>query len=135
MSVATHLNISLDEYDIKIRSFIPRYEAMIATAARVLRLLGAPSPLIVDLGIGTGALAEACLAERPDGRLYGVDEDAGMLDLARARLAQRPNTASLVHGSFVHMPLPDCDAVVASLALHHVRTSEEKGSLYGPAAC
>src|SRR5262249_40993996 len=37
--------------------------------------------------------------------------------------------AALVRGSFFD-PLPGCDAAVASLALHHVRTLEDKVALY-----
>ncbi len=129
MAVATHLGINLEDYDRKIRTFIPRYDLMLSTAAGALRVLDGSTPFIVDLGVGTGALADACLAVRPDARLCGVDEDAAMLDLARQRLGGRPNV-SFVHGSFTEIPLPRCDAIVASLALHHVRTSEEKRTLY-----
>jgi SAM-dependent methyltransferase len=132
MSVAAHLNINLDEYDARIRSFIPQYEVMIATAAEMLRLLAVEAPLIVDLGIGTGALARACLAVRPDARLHGVDEDAGMLDVARQRLGNLA-PATFAHGSFLDEALPSCDAIVASFALHHVRTADRKRALY--AAC
>lgn len=132
MAVAKHLKINLDEYDERIRSFIPRYDAMIAHAAGLLKFVTAPSPLVVDLGVGTGALAAACLSQRPDARLYAVDEDAAILEVARQRLGQRPNT-TFVHGSFAQIRLPACDTIVASFALHHVRSAGEKSALY--AAC
>ena len=36
----------------------------------------------------------------------------------------------MVTGSFLRAPIPPCDAVVASFALHHVRTRPAKTSLY-----
>jgi tRNA (cmo5U34)-methyltransferase len=129
MSVAAHLNINLDEYDARIRSFIPGYDLMIASAAESLRALPSPTPLLVDLGIGTGALSQACLAVCPQARVLGIDEDRGMLDMARERLRGAP-AVSLELGSFIDVPLPACDAIVASLALHHIPTADAKRTLY-----
>jgi tRNA (cmo5U34)-methyltransferase len=129
MGAASHLGIELREYDTRIRSFIPGYEDMLDCASAVLTAsIRRRSPLIVDLGIGTGALAARCLAAKPLARIVGVDEDEGMLAAARKRLGRR-FTAS--HGSFEDVDLPDCDAVTASLALHHVATAARRGRLFG----
>lgn len=130
MSVAAHLHIELDEYDARIRSFIPRYEAMLAAAAAALHVLDAEAPVVVDLGIGTGALAHECLKVRPHARLYGVDADTAILDVARRRLGRAAATAGFLLGSFLEVPLPSCDAVVASFALHHVPAADQKRVLY-----
>ena len=131
MSVATHLGIPLDEYDARIRTFIPGYEQMLDAAAQALRALAAAAPAIVDLGTGTGALAARCLDVRSDARLVGIDADPGILEAARRRLAARAAVASFVQGSFLDSPIPHADAIVASLSLHHVRTRERKRQLYG----
>lgn len=124
MSVSTHLGIDLAEYDRRIRSFVPYYETMLDVAAAAVR----PSTrVILDLGIGTGALAQRCLRAAPRARVVGIDADAGMMAMASARLGRR---ATLVTGSFLRTPLPRADAVVASLALHHVRTRTAKRALY-----
>ena len=130
MSVATHLGIPLDEYDARIRTFIPGYEQMLDAAAQALRALAARAPAIVDLGTGTGALAARCLDVRSDARLVGIDADPGILAAARRRLAARAAVASFVQGSFLDTPLPNADAIVASLSLHHVRTRARKRQLY-----
>src|SRR5215217_7477628 len=53
---AAHLGIDLAEYDARIRTFIPDYETMIEIAASTLRaMVRRENPLVVDLGIGTGA--------------------------------------------------------------------------------
>jgi len=124
VSVATHLGIRLSEYDARIRTFIPFYEEMLDVAAGAV-----PSRArrIVDLGIGTGALAARCLARAPRAAVVGIDADADMLAAAARRLGSR---AAFVVDSFLQAPLPSCDAVVASFALHHVRTRNAKRRLY-----
>jgi len=129
MGVAGHLRIELDEYDQKIRTFVPHYETLLEVTAGALGLLRAPTPTIIDLGIGTGALTEACLAVAPGARVMGVDSDAGMLDAARYRLRAYANL-ELRHDSFLRLPLPPADAVVATLALHHVADPGEKKALF-----
>jgi ubiquinone/menaquinone biosynthesis C-methylase UbiE len=130
MSVASHLHIRLDEYDARIRTFIPGYEQMLDAGAQALRALATPAPVIVDLGTGTGAFASRCLSARSDATLIAIDEDAAILDIARQRLARDGAVASFLQCSFVDTTLPRCDAIVASLALHHVRTRERKEQLY-----
>jgi SAM-dependent methyltransferase len=130
MSVASHLNIRLDDYDARIRTFIPGYEQMLDAAAHALRALSASAPVIVDLGTGTGALASRCISVRSGAKLVAVDEDAAILEMARRRLARAGHVASFLQCSFLDTTLPRCDAIVASLALHHVRTIDRKQQLY-----
>lgn len=124
MSVATHLGIDLADYDRRIRSFIPDYETMLSVAADAVP---ADARVIVDLGVGTGALGARCLSRATRARVVGVDLDEGMMAMAATRLADR---GSFVTGSFLRAAIPRCDAVVASLALHHVRTRPSKAALY-----
>jgi len=129
MSASAHLGIDLAEYDARIRTFVPNYETMLGTAAAALRTaIRARAPLIVDLGIGTGGLSAACLEAMPRARVIGIDEDAEMLAAARARLGGRLRTA--VHDSFERAAIPRCDAVVASLALHHIPTPARRVRLF-----
>ena len=130
MSVGAHLHIRLDEYDSRIRTFIPGYEQLLAAAAGALRALDGAPAHVVDLGTGTGALAAACLRVVPGASVTAIDEDSAILDMARQRLSAHVGMASFVQGSFLDVPLPRCDAVVASLALHHIRSEERKQRLY-----
>jgi SAM-dependent methyltransferase len=122
--VASHLGIKLEEYDARIRTFIPDYEEMLTAAAGAIPRR---ARLMVDLGTGTGALAERCLRQAPRARVLGIDADGEMLKLAERRLGNR---ARLLCGSFTESPLPACDAVVASFALHHIPSSSRKARLY-----
>jgi len=124
MGVATHLGIDLAEYDARIRTFIPDYEDMLDVAAAAIP---ARTRTIVDLGTGTGALAARCLDAAPRARVVGIDADPDILTLAARRLRGR---ATFTCGTFLRAPLPACDAVVSSFALHHVRTRRAKSRLY-----
>src|SRR4029077_19762049 len=115
MSVAAHLGIVIDEYDRRIRTFIPRYEEMLDAVAQTL---GRPR-VIIDLGIGTGALSERCLARAPKAQVVAIDVDPEMLALAARRL---PPQTTLVRANFLRAPLPRADTAIAAFALHHVRT-------------
>jgi trans-aconitate methyltransferase len=126
---AVHLGIELAEYDARIRTFIPGYESLLTAAAEALAAtVGSRRPLVVDLGIGTGALAAACARQVPGARIAGIDEDPGMLEAARARLGARLTAG--VHDSFERAAIPRCDAVVASLALHHIPTPARRLRLF-----
>ena len=129
MGVGAHLRIELEEYDSRIRTFVPGYEDLVRVAAEALRFVSAIAPAIIDLGVGTGALAQACLEARPDATLLGVDCDPGMLKAARARLARFPRV-DLMEADFLSAELPACDAIVACVSLHHVRTPAAKRALY-----
>ena len=128
MGVATHLGIDLAEYDARIRTFIPHYEEMLEVAASVI---DPRSRTIVDLGIGTGALSDHCLRSAPGAKIIGIDGDADVLKAAAQRL---PRSARFICGSFMRAEVPRCDAVVASFALHHVRTKSAKAKLYASLA-
>lgn len=130
-NVARHLRIDLADYDRRIRTFIPGYEEMLSAVATTVTLAHRKEPVIVDLGIGTGALAARCLAARPKAQVYGIDADPDILEMARRRLARRrPSRLTLEHADFVRAPLPRCDAIVATLALHHIRSAPAKQRFY-----
>jgi tRNA (cmo5U34)-methyltransferase len=132
VSVASHLAVTPAAYDARIRELIPYYDDVIAETARSLRFADRPVRLIVDLGIGTGALTRACLAVVPRARVLGIDADAAMTDVARVRLRRWRRQISLVQGDLMSAELPNsgCDAIVATFALHHIRTRRAKLECY-----
>ena len=127
-SVRRHLRVEIEAYDRSIRAFIPAYEEMLERAARAVA--EARPGRVIDLGAGTGALAEAVLRRCEEAAVELIDADAEMLDQARERLA--PFASRVIYSVRPFQgPLPACDAVVASLALHHVPTLAEKREIFG----
>ena len=129
-SVASHLAFSPAKYDARIRSLIPLYDELIAEVARALGHAARPVRTIVDLGIGTGALAQACLKHASGARVWGIDADPDMMAVARQRLGQRSRRVTMTAGSFLDEALPSCDAMVASYSLHHIRSRRAKLAFY-----
>lgn len=126
-NVHSHLGVDAAAYDTAIRKFIPGYDAMLEAAADpVAAVLPA---LVLDLGAGTGALAHSLLERVGVGRVQLVDTDAAMLERAGRRLRRFGDRVQLTEGSFEDALAP-CDAVSASLALHHVPTLERKRALF-----
>jgi tRNA (cmo5U34)-methyltransferase len=128
-SVKRHLRVSADDYDAQIRRFIPHYDEMITTGVEVLAALAPADGHVLDLGGGTGALSAAVLDGLPGVRVTVLDIDPDMLAEARRRLARFEERVLFHEGSFLD-PLPGHDAVVASLALHHVHELQSKTALY-----
>jgi tRNA (cmo5U34)-methyltransferase len=126
VGAASHLGIRLRDYDRLIRSFIPHYTRMLDQAAEAVASLEAPAPVVVELGVGSGALARRCATRLPRARLVGIDADERILEMARARVPR----LTTICGDFQKVRLPPCDAVTASFSLHHVPTRRAKARLY-----
>jgi tRNA (cmo5U34)-methyltransferase len=129
-SVEGHLKLRVAEYDALIRKLVPAYDAMRAVQLDLLALsVRAEGGLVLDLGGGTGALA-ADIAERfPNVTVEIWDTDPDMLSTARERCSQFGERVRYVERSFTH-PLTPCDAVAASIALHHVKDLGVKAGIY-----
>ncbi len=132
--VEKHLGVSATDYGAAIARLVPHYEEALAVAADAVmeHLRQQPGALrVVELGAGTGRLT-GLLAERlPAARFKAVDCDPAMLATARARLADCAPRVRFVEARFeAGLPASGCEAVVASLALHHVRALADKTALY-----
>jgi SAM-dependent methyltransferase len=127
MGATTHLGIKPGEYDKLIATLIPNYLELIDAAAATVGVVARLTPTVVDLGTGSGALAQRILKVRPTARLIGIDEDGSMLAAATRRLRGRIHT---IEENFETVRIPGCDVVSASFALHHVRTDRRKAALY-----
>ena len=126
-SVRRHLRVEIEAYDRTIRAFIPSYEEMLERAAEAVA--GAKPGRVIDLGAGTGALAQAVLRRCEQATVLLIDADGEMLAQARERLGPFAGRVQYAERPF-QGPLPPCDAAVASLALHHVPTMAEKRKIF-----
>jgi len=82
------------------RALIPRPETEVLVERCLALVAEIAEPRILDVGVGSGAIALALAGERPDARVTAVDASADALSLAREN-AERTGLAGrveLVHG-------------------------------------
>lgn len=102
------------------RRLLPCFDAFYGAAIRALEL-AEPGPLrtVVDLGTGTGALAMMVAAAYPEARLTLIDGAPAMMRKAQVNLGSRVSQA-LVQDFREPLPAGPFDAIVSSLAIHHL---------------
>jgi release factor glutamine methyltransferase len=83
--------------------FTPRPETELLFEWGVAALAGTPAPLVVDLCTGTGALALAVAAARPDAVVHAVEVDPAALTWAQRNIADHGDTVTL-HAADVRAP-------------------------------
>ena len=108
-------------YDRLRRQLIPCFEDFYGAAVDLLGFPEGAAPNILDLGAGTGLLAERLLARWPRSRLVLVDLSTDMLHRARERFAGRGVQVELRAADYLADPLGGpYDAVVSALSIHHL---------------
>jgi tRNA (cmo5U34)-methyltransferase len=129
-SVEGHLGLRIEDYDKEIRRLVPAYDEMRRVQLAVLALVLAEAPgRVLDLGGGTGSLAAGIAARFPAVSVEIWDTDPAMLASARERCRPYGDRVKYVERSFAEA-LPECDAVAACIALHHVKDMSAKAGIY-----
>ncbi|MBF0611793.1 MAG: methyltransferase domain-containing protein [Magnetococcales bacterium] len=117
----TLFNKHASHYDQTRRLLIPPYESFYGTLLQLL--LNHPKPLqkVLDMGAGTGLLAEMVLSVLPDAHVTLLDISEEMLAISRQRFANQPQSVSFQVGDYAQTPLAGpYDAIVSALSIHHV---------------
>ncbi len=117
-----------DEWHRLARLYQTRYDEMLADLVSRVRV--GPGARILDLGCGSGVLAELVLERFPGSHATLLDLSSNMIEASRRRLARFDGRTTFVVGRFEEAPGGPYDAVVSTLALHHLGTDDEKRALY-----
>ncbi len=113
------------EYDATRRAIVPCFDTFYGTAVEVLSLRGGPVERVLDIGGGTGLMSEAVLAAHPEAEVVILDGSGEMLSRAASRLQGR--RVELIEQDMRDaLPGGPFDAVVSSLAIHHLEHSEQR---------
>lgn len=80
--------------------------------------------VILDAGCGTGKFTGRLVERVPEGRVYGVDADTGMLEVARRRLEKKP--VILLQSDLLDLSLPEPVDLIFSNSVFHWVLDQEK---------
>lgn len=99
------------------------------------RLIGqariAPGQRVLDLGCGTATLTIMLKRAHPEATIIGLDGDAKVLEIGRAKARQAGVDITLDEGMASQLPYPDqsFDRVLSSLVMHHLTTDNKRRAL------
>jgi len=116
------------DYDGLIHRILPGYSEMLDTVESLVAFQRPTPRVILELGIGTGGVAERLLSAMPDLALIGVDFSETMLARAERRLAAYRDRLTLLEGDLrtFEVPAPDVDGAVSCLAVHHLDDDDKR---------
>jgi release factor glutamine methyltransferase len=81
--------------------FIPRPETEIVVERGLAALRDVPSPVVVDVGTGSGAIALAVKDERPDALVWAIDLSPEAVALARENAERLGLSVEVLHGDLL----------------------------------
>jgi len=129
--VRQHFDEEACEFDGLIVKLIPHYEQMVEALVLAIPFESAASMKVVDLGCGTGTVAQHVLQVFPNAQITCVDIAENMIALARAKLAMYETVQYMVSDFQSFAVDGKYDVIVSSLALHHLATDIDKQNFYG----
>jgi tRNA (cmo5U34)-methyltransferase len=116
-------------YDADMDVMHPLRHKMIDVIMDVLPFDAAAPLWVLDLGVGTGVLAERFLRKFTAGRVIAVDGSHAMLELAKSRLTPLADRLTLEVADFRRLPTSlaagSLDAVISAYALHHLNAADK----------
>lgn len=118
------------EFDALIRKLIPDYPRMVEALVAAIPFDSAASMQIMDLGCGTGTVAQAVLGAFPNARVTCLDLAENMIAMAQVKLADYADVSYVVADFSSFAFDTKYDVVISSLALHHFVTDRDKQQFY-----
>ena len=130
--VGALFGVGATDYDRHRRQLIPCFDEFYGTAHRlVLQAFSAnrrASPVIIDLGAGSGLLSHLLLTGCGDARAILIDLSEDMLARARDRFGEDPRVSYRV-ADYTDATLVEpgaADAVVSALSIHHLSDDDKR---------
>jgi trans-aconitate methyltransferase len=88
---------------------------------------------VLDLGCGSGLVAQMVLDQKPTATIFGIDSSAAMLGMAETRLAGYRERARLSEGDLTSLDRVDapsgCTAAIAVQSLHHLEEAQYRAAV------
>jgi tRNA (cmo5U34)-methyltransferase len=126
--IKQHFEDEARDFDRIILTLIPDYPKMVEALVAALPFERAAPIRVIDLGCGTGTVAQNVLDAFPNAHVTCLDLAENMIAMAQAKLSRYPAVRFVV-GDFTAFS-GEYDVVVSSLALHHLATDDQKRRFY-----
>jgi tRNA (cmo5U34)-methyltransferase len=128
--VKEHFEEEAKEFDNTILNLIPRYKDMIICMVSVIPFDNSEEFKLLDLGSGTGNITKAVKEKYPHSKISCIDIAENMIQMAQIKLEDYTDIEYYT-GDFSEFNFEEkYDVIVSSLALHHIKTDEDKKSFY-----
>jgi SAM-dependent methyltransferase len=90
-----------------------------------------PDFRVLDLGCGTGTLAVRIMEASPGVKVFGIDGDERILQIAARKIRTRSALVLLQQGMIFALPYSDgaFDRIVSKLVLHHLTFEQKRQTL------
>jgi len=126
--IKQHFEQEARDFDRIILTLIPGYPQMVEALVAAMPFEKNAPVKVIDLGCGTGMVSQAVLDAFPNAHVTCLDLAENMIAMAQAKLAHY-SRAYFIVGDFTAFD-GEYDAVISSLALHHLATDEDKKHFY-----
>jgi tRNA (cmo5U34)-methyltransferase len=127
--IKQHFEEEARDFDRIILTLIPDYPQMVGAIVAAIPFEREAPVSVIDLGCGTGTVSQGVLNAFPNAHVTCLDLAENMIAMARSKLANHPRVHFTV-GDFATFD-GEYDAVISSLALHHLAADEDKRNFYG----
>jgi tRNA (cmo5U34)-methyltransferase len=128
--VKDHFEEEAKVFDELITTLIPFYEDMVKSLILALPFHNKEKIKVLDLGCGTGNISKEVKEHFSNAQITCVDMAENMIQIAKSKLAPYSDIEFKI-ADFRDLDFKeDYDAVISSLALHHLPSEEQKKSFY-----
>lgn len=128
--VKEHFEEEAKEFDITIRKLIPFYSQMISSMISAIPFDSSDKFKVLDLGSGTGNVSLAVKKKFEYASIDCIDIAEKMIEMAKLKLVNFDDI-NYFTGDFSEFEFEEkYDVIVSSLALHHIKTDDEKRNFY-----
>jgi tRNA (cmo5U34)-methyltransferase len=129
-----HSSETVTEWDATADTRLPTRAEQQAILLALLEQAAVGEDAVLDLGVGSGLVAEAVLERLPGAALVGIDFSEAMLEQARKRLDRFGSRAHLLRHDLADLaaltlPVKRYAAVISIQTLHHLSDVEKEAAV------
>src|SRR5262249_12773816 len=129
-AIKQHFEHEAVDFDRIIVELIPYYSDMVRALVSAIPFDCNAQIRVADLGCGTGTVAKQVLERFPHAEVTCIDLADNMIAMAKVKLGSGTRLRYITGDFSTFDSSSKYDAIVSSLALHHLVTDEDKQRFY-----